>query len=38
MNFQFEGNDETIAMASMNIQVMIEYHIDPPMKPNWYKE
>jgi hypothetical protein len=38
MNFQFEAYDKTIAMAIMNIQVRIEYYIDRPMKPNWYKE
>ena len=37
MNFQFEGNDESIAMAVMNIQDAIEEHINPPTKPNWYK-
>jgi len=38
VNFQFEGDDKTIAMAIMNIQVIIEYYIEPPIKPNWYKE
>ena len=38
MNFQFEGDDKTIAMAIMNIQDRIEYYINPPTKPNWYKE
>ena len=38
MNFQFEGDDKTIAMALMNIQDRIEYYINPPTKPNWYKE
>jgi hypothetical protein len=37
MNFQFEGDDKTVAMAIMNIQDSIEYHISPPTKPNWYK-
>jgi hypothetical protein len=37
MNFQFEGDDKTVAMAIMNIQDSIEYHINPPAKPNWYK-
>jgi len=37
MNFQFEGDDKSIAMAIMNIQDSIEYHINPPSKPNWYK-
>jgi hypothetical protein len=38
MNFQFEGDDKSIAMAIMNIQDSIEYHINPPTKPNWYKQ
>ena len=38
MNFRFEGDDKTIAMAIMNIQDRIEYYINPPTKPNWYKE
>jgi len=38
MNFQFEGDDETIAKAIMDIQDRIEYYINPPTKPNWYKE
>ena len=37
MNFQFEGDDKSIAMAIMNIQDSIEYHINPQQKPNWYK-
>ena len=37
MNFQFEGDDKSIAMAIMNIQDKIEYYINPPTKPNWYK-
>ena len=37
MNFQFDGNDEAIAMAIMNIQDAIEVRINPPTKPNWYK-
>ena len=37
MNFQFEGDDKSIAMAIMNIQDRIEYHINPPTKPNWNK-
>jgi len=37
MNFQFEGDDETIAKAIMDIQDRIEYYINPPTKPNWYK-
>ena len=38
INFQFEGDDKSIAMAIMNIQDSIEYYINPPTKPNWYKE
>ncbi len=38
MNFQFEGDDESIAKAIMDIQDRIELYIDPPAKPNWYKE
>ena len=38
MNFQFEGDDKSIALAIMNIQDRIEYYINPPTKPNWYKE
>lgn len=38
MNFQFEGDDETITKAIMDIQDRIEYYINPPTKPNWYKE
>jgi hypothetical protein len=38
MNFPFEGDDKSIAMAIMNIQDRIEYYINPPTKPNWYKE
>jgi hypothetical protein len=38
MNFQFEGNDETIARAIINIQDRIEYYIDPPTNPNWHKK
>jgi len=37
MNFHFEGDDKSIAMAMMNIQDRIEYYINPPTKPNWYK-
>ena len=37
MNFQFEGDDKSIALAIMNIQERIEYYINPPTKPNWYK-
>lgn len=37
MNFQFEGDDKSIAMAIMNIQDAIEERINPPTKPNWYK-
>ena len=37
INFQFDGNDEAVAMAIMNIQDAIEEHINPPTKPNWYK-
>jgi hypothetical protein len=37
MNFQFEGDDKSIAMAIMNIQDKIEHYINPPTKPNWYK-
>jgi len=38
MNFQFEGDDESIAKAIMDIQDRIEYYINPPTKPSWYKE
>jgi len=38
VNFQFEGDDKTIAMAIMNIQDRIEYCTSQPTKPNWYKE
>ena len=38
MNFQFEGDDKSIAMAIMNIQDRIKYCINLPTKPNWYKE
>jgi hypothetical protein len=37
MNFQFEGDDKGTAMAIMDIQNRIEYYINPPTKPNWYK-
>ena len=37
MNFQFEGDDETIAMSIMRIQEEIDDYINPPEKPNWYK-
>lgn len=37
MNFQFDANDESAAMAIMNIQDAIELRINPPAKPNWYK-
>ena len=37
MNFKFEGDDKSIAMAIMNIQDRIEFYINPPSKPNWYK-
>ena len=37
MNFQFEGDEKSIALAIMNIQDRIEYYINPPTKPNWYK-
>ena len=37
MNFQFEGDDKTVAMAIMNIQDSIEYHINPSPKPYWYR-
>lgn len=37
MNFQFEGDDKTIAMAIKHIQDEIEYYIDPPRQPNWEK-
>ena len=37
LNFQFDGNDKSIALAIMNIQDAIEEHINPPTKPNWYK-
>ena len=37
MNFKFEGDEESIAIAIMNIQDAIEDHINPPTKPNWYK-
>ena len=32
MNFQFEGDDKTIALAIMNIQDRIEYYINPSKK------
>jgi len=38
MNFQFEGNDEIIAMAIMNMQIKIESYIDSPTNPNWHKK
>jgi hypothetical protein len=37
INFQFDGKDEAVAMAIMNIQDAIEERINPPTKPNWYK-
>jgi hypothetical protein len=37
MNFKFEGDDESIAMSILRIQEEIEYYINPPPKPNWYK-
>lgn len=37
MNFQFEGDEETIAMAIMKIQEGIEYYINPPTRRNWKK-
>jgi hypothetical protein len=37
MNFKFEGDDESIAMAIMNIQNEIEYYLNPPTPRNWYK-
>lgn len=37
MNFKFEGDDKSVAMSIMNIQDRIEYYINPPTKPNWYK-
>jgi hypothetical protein len=37
MNFKFEGDDKSVALAIMNIQDRIEYYINPPTKPNWYK-
>jgi hypothetical protein len=37
MNFQFEGDDKTVAMAIMRIQDEIEHYINPPTKRNWNK-
>ena len=37
MNFQFEGDDESIAMFIVNIQNEIEYYLNPPRPANWYK-
>lgn len=37
MNFKFEGDDKTIAMAIMSIQNEIEYQIKPPPRKNWNK-
>lgn len=37
MNFKFEGDDKTIAMAIMNIQNEIEYRINPPRPRSWSK-
>ncbi len=37
MNFQFEGEEETIAMAIMKIQNEIEYYMNPPTPRNWNK-
>jgi hypothetical protein len=35
MNFKFEGDDKSVAMAIMNIQNEIDFQINPPRKPNW---
>ncbi len=37
MNFKFEGDDKSIAMAIMHIQNEIENHINPPKQRNWNK-
>jgi hypothetical protein len=37
MNFKFEGDDESVAMSILRIQDELEYYINPPNKPNWYK-
>jgi hypothetical protein len=37
MNFKFEGDDETIAMAIMNIQNEIDYYLNSRPPRNWYK-
>jgi len=37
MNFHFDGKDESVAMAIMNIQDAIDAYIDPPTPKNWYK-
>lgn len=37
MNFQFEGDDQTIAKSIMTIQNEIDYKINPPTQRNWYK-
>ena len=36
--FQFEGDEETIAMAIMKIQEEIEYYIHPLTRRNWNKQ
>ena len=38
MNFQFEGDDKTIAKSIMKIQNEIEWRINPPSPRSWYKE
>ena len=37
MNFQFEGKDEAIAMAIMNIQDAIEVYLNPPIPKKLHK-
>ena len=37
MNFQFEGDDKSIAKSIMTIQNEIEYRINPPTQRSWYK-
>jgi hypothetical protein len=37
MNFKFEGDDKTIAMAIMRMQEEIEYYINPPTRRTWQK-
>lgn len=37
MNFMFEADDKSVAMAIMNIQNEIDYRVNPPRPPNWEK-